>query len=301
MFVIALFGILVNVVLYFVLGGEHGHGHSHDHGHAAFEEEEEEEGEGETTNGHEHGHEHSYQQEARKQTRSGYVELARHDHDHDHDHDRDHDHGHDHEQSEHSALMRSPSDRILDLTLPSYGTIEEGLSSFSIAPTVEHDHGHRHEDVNLKAAVLHVITDFVQAVGVAVAGAVIWFKPDWQIVDPLCTFLFSFMVVWSTVNMLRSVVSILLEGVPPHIDYQGVKDRLAAISGVNDVHDLHIWSISSGKIVLTAHLRADNPAAILPVANRVCNEMGIHHCTFQVQEDNDQLCHSVSCSKGGCA
>ena len=101
--------------------------------------------------------------------------------------------------------------------------------------------------------------------------------------------------------MLRSVVSILLEGVPPHVNYERVKKALSQIEGVSDVHDLHIWAISSGKTVLTAHFRAVNPSQAMEAAHQACGRLGINHCTFQVQQFSDEACHSQSCATGDCA
>lgn len=72
-------------------------------------------------------------------------------------------------------------------------------------------------DVNMEAAYLHVLTDLIQSVGVAIAGFVVWWRPDWEIADPVCTLLFSILVLYSTVGLIGRVIAILFEGVPAHV------------------------------------------------------------------------------------
>lgn len=139
-------------------------------------------------------------------------------------------------------------------------------------------------DVNLEAAYLHVLTDLIQSIGVALAGLLIYLMPHWQIVDPLCTFVFSLLALYSTFPLIKKIVRILLEGTPSHvrlraslycyivpyyphylslshsrkspqIDWERLHEKLASIDGVTNVHDLHIWSISSQATALTCHLR----------------------------------------------
>jgi solute carrier family 30 (zinc transporter), member 2 len=110
-------------------------------------------------------------------------------------------------------------------------------------------------DANIQAAYLHVLTDLIQSVGVAIAGVVMWFKPEWQIVDPLCTFAFSLLVLSYTIPLIKRIATVFLEGKPSHIDWHDVENRLRDIRGVVDVHDLHIWSISSTSTALTVHIR----------------------------------------------
>ena len=82
------------------------------------------------------------------------------------------------------------------------------------------DHNEHNSDVNIEAAYLHVITDLIQSVGVAIAGAVIWLYPSWQIIDPLCTFIFSIFALYSTLPLIRKVLMIFFEGVPTNVNNQ---------------------------------------------------------------------------------
>ena len=109
-----------------------------------------------------------------------------------------HDHGHNHSNGHDHAHENSLHEQHTDTT------------------DTHHHHGHG-EDSNLKAAFLHVVTDMIQSIGVAIAGAVVWWRPQWGIVDPLCTFLFSALVMLSTFSLFRAQMNILMEGVPEHV------------------------------------------------------------------------------------
>ncbi len=88
------------------------------------------------------------------------------------------------------------------------------------------------------------------------AGAILWWKPHWEICDPLCTLLFTLLVVKSTYHLLHSAVNILLEGTPHGFDQELVRKRFLLIPGVTNVHCLHIWSLTLGKTIVTAHIKA---------------------------------------------
>ena len=99
--------------------------------------------------------------------------------------------------------------------------------------------------------------DLIQSIGVLIAGVVIWLKPSWQIVDPVCTFLFAALVVWTTFGILKQSISVILQQVPTHIDVGAIKEGILAIPAVKDVHDLHVWCITTGMAICTAHLMVD--------------------------------------------
>lgn len=124
-----------------------------------------------------------------------------------------------------------------------------------------HQHGHSHaehsskqENVNVRAAFIHVLGDFLQSTGVFVAAVLIYFKPEWGIVDPICTFLFSILVVITTFSIIKDTLLVLMEGIPKGIDFNDVKELFLAIRGVRKVHNLRIWSLSMDKLALSAHL-----------------------------------------------
>ena len=139
-------------------------------------------------------------------------------------------------------------------------------------------------------AFIHVIGDFVQTIGVLIAGIIIWVEPSLVIADPICTFIFSIIVLVTTIGILRDTLHVLMEGVPLDVEIVSVVNDLRAIPGVADVHDLHIWSITMGRAALTVHLRLESGAdaavgtRVLHEAERViCGKYKIHHTTIQIE------------------
>ncbi|CAD6188302.1 unnamed protein product [Caenorhabditis auriculariae] len=123
-------------------------------------------------------------------------------------------------------------------------------------------HGHSHggdagKNVNVRAALIHVIGDLVQSIGVLAAALIIKFT-GWTIADPICTFLFSLIVLFTTVTVLKDIFFVLMEATPSHFDLKAVKDALSELDGVKGVHDLHLWSIGMDKTAFSVHLALDS-------------------------------------------
>ncbi|MGB9522029.1 MAG: cation diffusion facilitator family transporter, partial [Anaerolineales bacterium] len=126
----------------------------------------------------------------------------------------------------------------------------------------DHEHEHEHEgeeatpereDLNVRSAYLHVLGDAVSSVGVILAAGVIWLT-NWSWVDPLMSVLIGILILFSSWRVLRSSIHILAEGVPEGISVENIGQSMAGVNGVLDVHDLHVWSICSGHIALSAHV-----------------------------------------------
>merc|ERR1712029_1153484 len=120
-----------------------------------------------------------------------------------------------------------------------------------------HQHGHSHsqgENINVKAAFIHVVGDFLQSLGVFVAALIIYFKPGWDIVDPICTFIFSILVLATTINILRNTLAVIMEASPVGVSYSVVKNTFLAVPGIRAVHNLRIWSLTTDKTAMSAHL-----------------------------------------------
>lgn len=219
--------------------------------------------------GHEHDHAHS--DECMRLVSASKALDHGHDHDHgsmEHIHGGNCDHGHSgHEHADHGHSE-------------DHGHSAE-LEPFSLGDPLS---ASAPSDVNIQAAYLHVITDTIQSIAVALAGAVIWAKPDWQFVDPIATFLFSGLVLYTTVPLMDRVFKIMMEGVPAHINWTEIKSKFLAINGVQSVNHLHIWSLSSTSVSLSCHIKARDPQAALRSALKVCQESGIDHPTIQVED-----------------
>ncbi|TCJ18147.1 cation transporter [Parasulfuritortus cantonensis] len=149
--------------------------------------------------------------------------------------------------------------------------------------------------LNTRAALMHVMGDILGSVAALVAGLVIQFT-GWTTIDPLLSLLVSGLILVSAWRLLSESVHVLLESVPEHIDLKAVGADLAAINGVASVHDLHIWTLSSGRIALSAHLDIDYLAdwtAILVRARHLMDaHHGIGHITLQPEAVNSVPCPS---------
>jgi cobalt-zinc-cadmium efflux system protein len=147
---------------------------------------------------------------------------------------------------------------------------------------------HSGRSLNTRSAFLHVVGDALSSVGVLL-GAAVMALSGWKWVDPLISLGISAVVVVGGWRLLREAVDVLLETVPPHVDVEGVEKALAGIPRVTAVHDLHIWTVGSGMVALSAHLVVDEPTAcendtILVAAKRALVErFGIDHSTLQIE------------------
>ncbi len=138
--------------------------------------------------------------------------------------------------------------------------------------------------LNTRAAMMHVLGDILGSVAALVAGLVIQFT-GWMPIDPLLSLLVSGLILVSAWRLLSEAIHVLLESVPEHIDLKAVSANLEDIEGVDSVHDLHVWTLSSGQIALSAHLDIaclSDWSTILPLArNLLKTRHGIGHATLQ--------------------
>jgi len=142
------------------------------------------------------------------------------------------------------------------------------------------------ENVNVRSAFLHVLADLLGSVGVVVAGLLIW-KTGWLHADPAVSIGIALLIVWGAWQILRDVVEVLLEAAPARVDMERLEARLLALSGVEEICDLHVWTISSGKEALSAHLGvrpSAHPDFLLKEINSILSrEFGIQHTTIQFE------------------
>ena len=139
----------------------------------------------------------------------------------------------------------------------------------------------------MKAAFIHVLGDFLQSLGVFSAALVIYFKPTWVIIDPICTFVFSLLVLATTLNILRQTVSVIMEGTPAGMSYSQVRNILLAVPGIRQVHNLRIWSLTTDKAAMAAHLvieSGENEERVLRVATTaIRRQYSLYEMTLQVE------------------
>uniref|UniRef100_A0A1I7Y1M1 Zinc transporter 2 n=1 Tax=Steinernema glaseri TaxID=37863 RepID=A0A1I7Y1M1_9BILA len=121
-------------------------------------------------------------------------------------------------------------------------------------------HGHSHgagTNVNVRAALVHVLGDFVQSIGVLVAAVIIKFT-GYQVADPICTFLFSVVVLVTSITVMRDIYLVLMEATPRHIDYSELRNDLLSVTNVKTVHSLHVWSLNMENTALSVHLAIED-------------------------------------------
>ncbi|WP_328466645.1 cation diffusion facilitator family transporter [Actinoplanes sp. NBC_00393] len=142
------------------------------------------------------------------------------------------------------------------------------------------------ENIAVRGAYLEVLGDLLGSVGVIVAALVIWLT-GWAYADPIVAVVVALMILPRTFALGRSAVRILVQAAPEHVDITAVRERLAAVPGVCDVHDLHVWTLTSGMDVASAHLSLSPAAelgAVLTVAREALHEdFAIDHATLQVE------------------
>uniref|UniRef100_A0A3Q4GY97 Solute carrier family 30 member 2 n=1 Tax=Neolamprologus brichardi TaxID=32507 RepID=A0A3Q4GY97_NEOBR len=117
-----------------------------------------------------------------------------------------------------------------------------------------HSHGNGHDNASVKAAFVHMVGDLVQSVGVMLAATIIHFWPEYKVADPICTFLFSLLVIGTTLPVTKDVFRILLEGAPRDVSFGAVRELLLSVGGVTAIHSLHMWSLNTTHSLLSVHL-----------------------------------------------
>ncbi len=144
----------------------------------------------------------------------------------------------------------------------------------------------RARSLNLHGAWLHVMSDALGSVGAVVAGFLVW-RFGWTAADPLTSALIALLIVWSSLTLLRQSVNVLMEGTPHGIDLARVRRAMAGVRGVDAVHDLHVWSITTGMDALSAHVVATDPAGqkelLAELRATLEQGFGISHVTIQIE------------------
>jgi cobalt-zinc-cadmium efflux system protein len=152
----------------------------------------------------------------------------------------------------------------------------------------DHEHAEGPGDLNVRSAWLHVLGDTLSSVGVIVAGLVIWWT-GWMIFDPLMSIIIAGVLFFGSGRLLKSGIHILMEGVPEGLHLSEIGQAMAAVPGVREIHDLHVWSLCPGAIALSAHVTVDDAtwsdtsgiqAALKTV---LCDHFRIEHTTIQLE------------------
>jgi len=153
----------------------------------------------------------------------------------------------------------------------------------------------RHDDLNIKGAFLHLAYDALISLGVVLTGLLIlWTGLYW--LDPMVGLLIVVAIMFGTYGLLRDSWNLMLDAVPRNIDQDAVRQYLEQLPGVESIHDLHIWGLSTRESALTAHLfmpeRALSDDELSEVNDRL-HDMGIEHVTLQVERSEQALCRQA--------
>ncbi|MDD3972861.1 MAG: cation diffusion facilitator family transporter [Petrimonas sp.] len=153
------------------------------------------------------------------------------------------------------------------------------------------------DDLNIKGAFLHMAADAGVSLGVVVAGLLINLTGK-QWIDPLTSFLIIAVIVWGTWRLFTDSVDLALDAVPKHINLEKVREFLLAQKGVENIHDLHIWAMSTTKVALTAHLiipEGINDNFIGDLQHELEHEFGINHTTLQIENKSIEEDCEIDC------
>jgi len=161
-------------------------------------------------------------------------------------------------------------------------------------------HARQEVDLNLRGAWMHVMGDALGSVAAIVAGVCMALF-SWYAADAIFSVVISFLIIWGSVRLIRESTNVLLEGTPAHINLAAVEDAILDTSGVSDVHDLHVWTITSGREALSAHVihtpSISQPDLLRELRVKLHDRFGVDHLTIQMEtpdfeDETFHFCHA---------
>ncbi|MDE6548615.1 MAG: cation diffusion facilitator family transporter [Muribaculaceae bacterium] len=146
----------------------------------------------------------------------------------------------------------------------------------------------KEKDLNVKGAYLHMLADTLVSVGVVVAGIVIHFT-DWYFIDPIIGIAIAIMIGWSTWSLLSESFKLSIDAVPESIDMHRLEEDLQSVAGVEGIHHLHVWALSTTENAMTVHAVIKDPGmldAVISGIREAASRSGIHHSTVEAETDD---------------
>jgi cobalt-zinc-cadmium efflux system protein len=169
-------------------------------------------------------------------------------------------------------------------------------------------HRDREQDLNVRGAWLHVIGDALGSTGAIVAGLLIMLF-GWTSADSLISVFIGLLIVWSSWHLIKDATNVLLEGTPAHINLAAVEEAILETEGVSDVHDLHVWTITSGREALSAHVihaySISQSNLLKELRKKLLDRFGVDHLTIQMEtadfeDEAIHFCHAgTACFRSG--
>src|SRR5207244_1485991 len=164
--------------------------------------------------------------------------------------------------------------------------------------------GKDRESLHVRGAFFHVLTDAIGSVGAILASIAI-IVSGYQVADPLISIVVAVLILWSSWILIRDAVDILLEGTPSHINIVSLREQLGRAAGVESVHDLHVWTLTSGMLAMSCHVVAQDDGLsrteLLTRVNGIARQrFHIDHTTIQIEEPNipQDIVESCNCHFG---
>jgi cobalt-zinc-cadmium efflux system protein len=161
-------------------------------------------------------------------------------------------------------------------------------------------HDRQEIDLNVRGAWMHVMSDALGSIAAIVAG-VLMSLYGWYAADAVFSMLIALLIVWSSWTLIRESTNVLLEGTPSHINLASVESAIRETQGVDDVHDLHVWTITSGRDALSAHVihsqKISQPELLMALRVKLQERFGVDHLTIQMEtaafdDDTFHFCHA---------
>lgn len=181
-----------------------------------------------------------------------------------------------------------PLDGGIIAWIAAVGIVVNGLTTFAFFK-------YRSHDINVKGAFLHMAADTLVSVGVLASGIVIKYTGI-AIIDPIIGIVIAIVILISTWDLLKQSIRLTLDGVPEDINVQDIEDKLRAIDGVQDIHHVHVWALSTTQNAITAHIlvQAKDMARMAELKAKIrdiLSEGGICHATLEFETPEEHCCH----------
>lgn len=162
--------------------------------------------------------------------------------------------------------------------------------------------GNTHDNLNMRSALYHVFSDILGSIS-AIIAAILIYLFGWHLADSIVSLLVALIVLYSAWNIIRDSIHILMEGVPDHLNIQEIKDSILSLDEVCDVHDLHVWTVTSGFPALSCHVVIEeeiHTQQLLDQLNHMIYEKyAIEHITIQLESGHCHNHHLCETTKGG--
>jgi cobalt-zinc-cadmium efflux system protein len=197
-------------------------------------------------------------------------------------------------------LFASPTIRSVPMTIVATGGLLVNLVCARLL------HRDRQDDLNIRGAWLHIVGDVLGSFGAMVAGVLVAIF-GWNAADPIISIFIGVLIIWSSWHLIRDATNVLLEGTPAHISLAAVEDAILETEGVSNVHDLHVWTITSGREALSAHVihsySTSPPMLLKELRVKLQERFGVNHLTIQMETSDFEdeafhFCHAgTACFK----